>query len=57
MPKQQICENLHFDSTSDELILTIKQRKSFIFKISLIARVKNTKLTPKIKGIKTMNSV
>lgn len=31
MPKQQICENLHFDSTKDKLILTIKQGKSFIF--------------------------
>ncbi len=31
MPKQQICENLHFDSAKDKLILTIKQGKSFIF--------------------------
>ena len=31
MPKQQICENLHFDFAKDKLILTIKQGKSFIF--------------------------
>ena len=31
MPKQQICENLHFDFAKDKLILTIKQGESFIF--------------------------
>ena len=31
MFKQQIYENLHFDSIKDKLILTIKQGKSFIF--------------------------
>lgn len=35
MPKQQICENLHFDSAKDKLILTIKQGKSFIFENTL----------------------
>lgn len=35
MPKQQIYENLHFDSTKDKLILTIKQGKSFIFENAL----------------------
>ena len=31
MPKQEIYENLHFDSAKDKLILIIKQGKSFIF--------------------------
>ncbi|ETD23925.1 hypothetical protein HMPREF2086_00671 [Helicobacter macacae MIT 99-5501] len=35
MEKQQICENLHFDSTKDKLILSIKQGKSFIFENAL----------------------
>lgn len=35
MPNQQICENLHFDSAKDKLILTIKQGKSFIFENAL----------------------
>ena len=35
MPKQQICENLHFDSAKDKLILTIKQGRSFVFENAL----------------------
>lgn len=35
MPKQQIYENLHFDSVKDKLILTIKQEKSFVFENAL----------------------
>ena len=35
MPKQQICENLQFDSAKDKLILTIKQEKSFVFENAL----------------------
>lgn len=35
MGKQQIYENLHFDSAKDKLILTIKQGESFIFENAL----------------------